>query len=225
MELRMNFTSFIKLKDVIKVNDINGEILEYDLVENEINGVLGINGKYLKDTLDEVLTFTEDVPFTIVFYENDIELDDVDCINLDYHLVDGRGLEISFDIKVEYTNNDDEENIDALRDSEINIDDELVIEPSEIDLNEDSIEEVKEDITEEIQQKLTNSLIFKDDNLPQEKDTLTELTEKRCKLRVCYFSNDNELENVCKNNNISIDQVFKDNKDFDINKYRRVILK
>ena len=37
--------------------------------------------------------------------------------------------------------------------------------------------------------------------------------------------NDKELENVCAKNDISLDKVFKDNKNNDISKYQRVIIK
>lgn len=252
MELRMNFVSLIKLKDAIKINDINGEIIDYHITDNEINGVLGVNGKYLKNDLDKVYTFTEEVPFNIVFFESNFELDDLDCIDLNYDLVEGRGIELSFDIRVEYNISDDEDEqeitipiedenkiIEELPNEFITDDYEINCskEPNEKNNEEEiiyennekilfsEIEDEKENITDEITNKLSNYLTLKDDNLPQDKEILSIGEEKRAKIKVCYFKNDNDLEEICRNNNIPIDQLFKSNINNDINKHRRVILK
>lgn len=223
MELRMNFVTFIKLKDIIKVNDINGEIVDYEVIENEIKGKFGINGKYSKSDLDEVTNFNEEIDFNILLLEENFEIDDIDCIDLDYNVIEGRGIDVSFDVKVDYTCF--EQNEDSLLEVEEVKVEELPNETVTEDVEEESIEEIKEEITNEIDKKLTNTLLYKEDNLPQGNDLIDLKDVKRAKIKVCYFKNDNELEEVCKNNNIPIDQVFKSNINNDINKYRRVIIR
>ncbi len=221
MELRMNFTSFIKIKDASRINDICGEILDYRVTEDGVVGSLGINGKYYKNDLEKENQFNESIPFNIVFTTPKFELIDLDCVNLDYDLVEGRGIEVSFDIKVEY--NELEDAPDAIE----TIGERTVEEQEEVPTIESTeLEEIKDEITEKVSSKLEETLKFKDDNLPTETENfLDNLEEKRSKIKVCYYSNDKELENVCAKNDISLDKVFKDNKNNDISKYQRVIIK
>lgn len=222
MELRMNFTSFIKIKDASRINDICGEILDYSVTEDGVVGSLGINGKYYKNDLEKENQFNESIPFNIVFTTPKFELVDLDCVNLDYDLVDGRGIEVSFDIKVEY--NELEEAPDAIETiGERTVDEQVETAPT---IESSELEEIKDEITEKVSSKLEETLKFKDDNLPTETENfLDNLEEKRSKIKVCYYSNDKELENVCAKNDISLDKVFKDNKNNDISKYQRVIIK
>ena len=222
MELRMNFTSFIKIKDASRINDICGEILDYSVTEGGVVGSLGINGKYYKNDLEKENQFNESIPFNIVFTTPKFELIDLDCVNLDYDLVEGRGIEVSFDIKVEYNELEDAPDaIETIGERTVEEQEETVptIESTEL-------EEIKDEITEKVSSKLEETLKFKDDNLPTETENfLDNLEEKRSKIKVCYYSNDKELENVCAKNDISLDKVFKDNKNNDISKYQRVIIK
>lgn len=222
MELRMSFTSFIKIKEASRINDICGEILDYGVTEDGVVGSLGINGKYYKNDLEKENQFNESIPFNIVFTTPKFELIDLDCINLDYDLVEGRGIEVSFDIKVEY--NELEEAPDATE----SIGERIADENEETNPTCDIpiLEEIKNEITEKVSTKLEETLKFKDDNLPSETENfLDSLKEKRSKIKVCYYANDKELENVCAKNDISLDKVFKDNKNNDISKYQRVIIK
>ena len=162
MELRMNFVSLIKLKDAVKINDINCEIIDYQINDNEIDGILSVNGKYQKDDLENTHSFSEEVPFNIVFLENNFEVEDLDCMDLNYDLIEGRGLELSFDVKVEYDLIDEEHEAEVtpiIEDEIINDDestDQIIIES----LNEAEIEEMKEKVTEDINSKLFKSLFL-----------------------------------------------------------------
>lgn len=222
MELRMNFTSFIKIKDASRINDICGEILDYRVTEDGVVGSLGINGKYYKNDLEKENQFNESIPFNIVFTTPKFELIDLDCVNLDYDLVEGRGIEVSFDIKVEYNELEDAPDaIETIGERTVEEQEETV--PT---IESRELEEIKDEITEKVSSKLEETLKFKDDNLPTETENfLDNLEEKRSKIKVCYYSNDKELENVCAKNDISLDKVFKDNKNNDISKYQRVIIK
>lgn len=218
MELRMNFSTFIKLKDASKINDISGEIVEYDLEGETLIGIFGINGTYYKDDLEQSHMFKEEVPFDIIF-KNNVDILDVDCVDLDFGLVDGRGIDVSFDLKVEY---------DILEDEVVEIEDvELEIEKidEEIIESELNIDEIKEQITNDIDFKLTESINYKEDNLPTEESIVSRISDETSYIKVLYYKDDKELETLCKMNNLSIEQVFKNNRDNDINKYQRVIVK
>lgn len=228
MELRMNFVTFVKLKDIIKVNDINGEIVDYEVVDNEIKGKFGINGKYYKLDLDKVNNFNDEIDFNIILLEEQFEIEDIDCIDLDYNVIEGRGIEITFDIKVEYSKYQEVVEDTYLLDDETVESNELsneTIYDDNKNTQNVNIESIKNEITKEIDMKMTNTLLYKEDNLPQEKNLIDLKDIKRTTIKVFYFKNDNELEELCKNNNVAIDKVFKSNINNDINKYRRVILR
>ena len=74
MELKMNFNSFIKLKDFLKLIDVSAEVDEYSENNELIEGKLNIKGKYLKR--DNITTeyFNEFIPFSIVISNNTYEV-------------------------------------------------------------------------------------------------------------------------------------------------------
>lgn len=216
MELRMNFNTFIKLKDASKINDISGEILEYELNEQDLKGVFLITGSYLKDNFEETVNFKEEVEFDIVFLEDVIDINDIDCYELDYCLVDGRGIDVSFDLLVDYEVKIDERNSEIIK-AEV-LDDEITIDNS-------TTEEIKEEITKDIERKLFDSLSYKEDNHPTEESFISRISESKRSIKVVYYDTDSELEKICRDNNKSINEVFKENAGNDIDKYQRVIIK
>ena len=70
MNLKMNYNSFIKLKDFSKLLDITAEVTSYNQVNDVLDGKLTINGKYLKKDGVNDDFFTEVLPFSVVFNAN-----------------------------------------------------------------------------------------------------------------------------------------------------------
>lgn len=243
MEIRMNFNDFIKIKSILKIIDLSGEVIDYQIDKNEIKGLMGINGKYAKESLDETYNFNEEIPFNFIFKDNVKSVDDVDCVNLEYEVVDSRGIELSFDIRLDYeleglVEERSETQVEpgvSEESKEVIAETPEEVTPPEVVTSlgervEDEIEEpqevetAKEEITKLIDKKLATTLSSKEDNLPQEESVFGGIEERKSTLRVCYFKTDAELEKVCKDNNVSINQVFKENQDLNINETRRVII-
>lgn len=243
MEIRMNFNDFIKIKSILKIIDLSGEVIDYQIDKNEIKGLMGINGKYAKESLEETYTFNEEIPFNFIFKDNVKSVDDVDCVNLEYEVVDSRGIELSFDIRLDYeleglVEERSETQVEpgvSEESKEVIAETPEEVTPPEVVTSlgervEDEIEEpqevetAKEEITKLIDKKLATTLSSKEDNLPQEESVFGGIEERKSTLRVCYFKTDAELEKVCKDNNVSINQVFKENQDLNINETRRVII-
>lgn len=243
MEIRMNFNDFIKIKSILKIIDLSGEVIDYQIDKNEIKGLMGINGKYAKESLDETYTFNEEIPFNFIFKDNVKSVDDVDCVNLEYEVVDSRGIELSFDIRLDYeleglVEERSETQVEpgvSEESKEVIAETSEEVTPPEVVTSlgervEDEIEKpqevetAKEEITKLIDKKLATTLSSKEDNLPQEESVFEGIEERKSTLRVCYFKTDAELEKVCKDNNVSINQVFKENQDLNINETRRVII-
>ena len=243
MEIRMNFNDFIKIKSILKIIDLSGEVIDYQIDKNEIKGLIGINGKYAKESLEETYTFNEEIPFNFIFKDNVKSVDDVDCVNLEYEVVDSRGIELSFDIRLDYeleglVEERSETQVEpgvSEQSKEVIAETPEEVTPPEVVTSlgervEDEIETphevetAKEEITKLIDKKLATTLSSKEDNLPQEESVFGGIEERKSTLRVCYFKTDAELEKVCKDNNVSINQVFKENQDLNINETRRVII-
>ena len=243
MEIRMNFNDFIKIKSILKIIDLSGEVIDYQIDKNEIKGLMGINGKYAKESLEETYTFNEEIPFNFIFKDNVKSVDDVDCVNLEYEVVDSRGIELSFDIRLDYeleglVEERSETQVEpgvSEESKEVIAETPEEVTPPEVVTSlgervEDEIETpqevetAKEEITKLIDKKLATTLSSKEDNLPQEESVFEGIEERKSTLRVCYFKTDAELEKVCKDNNVSINQVFKENQDLNINETRRVII-
>lgn len=243
MEIRMNFNDFIKIKSILKIIDLSGEVIDYQIDKNEIKGIMGINGKYAKESLDETYNFNEEIPFNFIFKDNVKSVDDVDCVNLEYEVIDSRGIELSFDIRLDYEleglveERQEEQEESVVREV---VEENVIETPEEVSSPEvvtslgervdDEIEEpqevetAKEEITNLIDKKLTSTILSKEDNLPQEESIFEGIEERKSTLRICYFKTDAELEKVCKDNNVSINQVFKENQNLNINETRRVII-
>lgn len=243
MEIRMNFNDFIKIKSILKIIDLSGEVIDYQIDKNEIKGIMGINGKYAKESLDETYNFNEEIPFNFIFKDNVKSVDDVDCVNLEYEVVDSRGIELSFDIRLDYeleglVEERSETQVEpgvSEESKEVIAETPEEVTPPEVvtSLGErvkdeieapQEVETAKEEITKLIDKKLATTLSSKEDNLPQEESVFGGIEERKSTLRVCYFKTDAELEKVCKDNNVSINQVFKENQDLNINETRRVII-
>lgn len=243
MEIRMNFNDFIKIKSILKIIDLSGEVIDYQIDKNEIKGLMGINGKYAKESLEETYTFNEEIPFNFIFKDNVKSVDDVDCVNLEYEVVDSRGIELSFDIRLDYeleglVEERSETQVEpgvSEQSKEVIAETPEEVTPPEVVTSlgervEDEIETphevetAKEEITKLIDKKLATTLSSKEDNLPQEESVFGGIEERKSTLRICYFKTDAELEKVCKDNNVSINQVFKENQDLNINETRRVII-
>lgn len=214
MNLKMNYNSFIKLKDFSKLLDITAEVTSYNQVNDVLDGKLTINGKYLKKDGVTDDFFTEVLPFSVVFNDKNYHIDDIICTDIDTVSVDGRGIDTTFDIEIEY---------DEISPSVEYEDFERLQSENSIE-SIDEIEKIKEEETQKIDKILKSTLNFKDDNLPTEEVIVRGLSDKKHRLKVCYYKNDKELENLCIENKISLNEVFKANKNTNIEQHHRVII-
>ena len=165
MNLKMNYNSFIKLKDFSKLLDITAEVTSYNQVNDVLDGKLTINGKYLKKDGVTDDFFTEVLPFSVVFNDKNYHIDDIICTDIDTVSVDGRGIDTTFDIEIEYDEispSVEYEDFERLQ-SENSIEsiDEIEKEPITLD----DIEKIKEEETQKIDKILKSTFNFKDDNL------------------------------------------------------------
>ncbi len=234
MELKMNYDSFIKLKDFFKISNISAEINQYQVVEDTIEGTLDIKGKYVKrdNITDEY--FLEQIPFSILMKSQEFEVEDMYCTDFEYVGIEGRGIDVNFDIFVKYSLVeevpvviDDEATMvmkDVLQDRTNSTVDKTTDEIVATPLEEHEFEVLKSAETKRVDDLLKSTLNMKDDNLPTEEIVIRGLKDKTSKLKIYYYQSEAELERVCLENQISLDTIFKKNMKFDFNKYHRVII-
>lgn len=228
MEIRMNFDAFLKLKNFVNVNDIKAEIIEYYVQDDQLLGKLSVRGKYLKTDMEKEYHFDEDIPFNIMFNEN-YEVEDIDCINFAYQIVEGRGVDLFFEILVEFSEEEvipiPVEIIGELETATVEDEKEMEEELDLRNLHEEEIEELKEDETNKVDKKLEESFNIVTEQFPTEEKIIKEDLETEYKrIRVCYYHDDEDLEELCNSNNVSIEQVLNKNKKNEFNKYRRIII-
>lgn len=225
MNLKMNYNSFIKLKDFSKLLDITAEVTSYNQVNDVLDGKLTINGKYLKKDGVNDDFFTEVLPFSVVFNDKNYTIDDIICSDIDTVSVDGRGIDTTFDIEIEYTEQTQSNVYEDFERLQTQINDEKIDQFEKESITLAEIEKIKEEETQKVDKILKSALNFKNDNLPTEEAIVRGLSDKKHRLKVCYYNTDRELENLCIENKISINDIFKTNKHSNIEQHHRVIIR
>ena len=107
MQLEVKNNNFIKLNELIKIQNFNAHILNYDFYDNKLIGKILIEGEALKNIndLDEVSLFSEEMDFEILFTNGIMEVSNVSIKNVDFFEVEGRGIEVEFTLLIEYAQN------------------------------------------------------------------------------------------------------------------------
>lgn len=86
-------------------------------------------------------------------------------------------------------------------------------------------EMLKEDITKQVDKILQAKMEVKTDNDPSLKSKFFTKRDVKDTIKVIYYQDSKDIETICHQKNISIDKVFKDNKQTNFDQYRRIIIK
>ncbi|HHU55439.1 MAG TPA: hypothetical protein GXZ48_01945 [Acholeplasmataceae bacterium] len=166
MELKISCDASVKLKKMNGINTVECTVNDYEINKDTLSGNIKIEGKYIKDNLDEEYDFSELVPFTVVFRDEDFKLNDIRCENFNFNQIVNQGLECHFDIIIDYTKKGIEE---ETQDIEEDLD--LFVESHE-DFIKDA-EELEEDekISEKYDEMLQDILSKRSDNFLEEKES------------------------------------------------------
>lgn len=208
MVLNKIFKEIIKIKDIAYLNELGAEIVEYCPKENSLLGKLYLTGAYHSSKTDEVKLIAEDINFTITLDNSDFYINDIECINFEYQVLEGVGLEFKYEI-------------------ELDVDIEEEFDEREVIQTEDqaNLEEIKEEISNAVDQKLSSKLNLIEDNYPQEQIILRSIDNKVNKIKIVYYDDEKDLNNIAKVNNISIETLLKENKSNNFNQHKRVIIR
>lgn len=208
MVLNKIFKEIIKIKDIAYLNELGAEIVEYCPKENTLLGKLYLTGAYHSSKTDEVKLIAEDINFTITLDNSDFYINDIECINFEYQVLEGVGLEFKYEIELDVDTSEE-------------FDEREVIQTED----QDNFEELKEEISNAVDQKLSSKLNLIEDNYPQEQIILRSIDNKVNKIKIVYYDDEKDLNNIAKVNNISIETLLKENKSNNFNQHKRVIIR
>lgn len=208
MILNKIFKEIIKIKDIAYLNELGAEVVEYYPKDNSLIGKLYLTGAYHSSKTDEVKLIAEDINFTILLDSKDFYINDIECINFNYQILEQVGLDFSYEIELDVDVDESVESTDSIREQEV-----------------DSLEDEKEIISKIVDEKLSSKLTIVDDNLPTDERILSSIEDVQSKIKVVYYDDEKELNHIAKLNNISLDNLFKDNKLTNFSVHKRVIIK
>lgn len=248
MEIRLKCNDSLELNNLDNLKTILLDILSYNLIGDTLKGDVMIDGEYFMKGEEQPRGFEDIVPFTMVFRNDNIQIDDITIDNFNYEISKDNIISLKFEIVVEYTILDNKEK------------EEIIEVPVEIDsyeevsTNNDVIEEnyccVKKDLDNEIKEETVNKELNDEINKSiKEETTITEkydqLLDKIMNVRndvketkelkpflnqktsynsitVFYLNKESEIESISKERRISIQDIYNKNDDFA--KTRRIII-
>lgn len=262
MELKINCNAFVKLKNFLGILNIKSEVKEFTYQNDTLEGKLLINGEYYNssDLHKEPTLFQDEIPFVVVFKDNDYEIEAVNSDNFEFYEVAGRGIETEFEIVVLYhkqslddiiqermidtniistNNNQTEGNINILRTI---TEEEQIVDEENLEIIDDEIDETKRNFDEEadeietefedeqdnnniIENEAIKSMVTskidiilktkmegKTDNLPTQDIILRKISSKKQNIKICYYANDSQLDQLCSKYDISIEKVLNEKR-------------
>ncbi|MDD3999844.1 MAG: hypothetical protein PHX62_02985 [Bacilli bacterium] len=254
MELRICCDATVKLEKMTNVNEIYCDIDSFKVNGDTLEGNIRIHGKYIKDDVNIQYDFNELVPYTIVFKDRNYRINNIEVQNLNCQEIINQGIECNFDILVDYTPNSvdsDEDEIlkpesvfDAPKVEEIPIGEES--EEIAVTAEDDAIlsdETIKAEINQKYNDLLNDILEARADENFFEMETKKAITinsgdsKDDCRgflnkiksdsksIKVYYTNKDVDIEQICRNEKVSVDKVYRDNKKSDFINKRRIIIK
>lgn len=242
MEIRLKCNDSLELNNFNNLKTILLDVLSYNLIGNTLNGDVMIDGEYFIKSEDNPRGFEDIVPFTMVFRDNNLEIENVSIDNFNYDITEENIIKLYFEIVVIYSI--------VKKDNENNLEEEVIEVPVEIDQVEETSKKIIDEenyvylndnnITNSINNIITdtndleNQITKKYDELLDEIMSVRETKTKDNNLvvnkqkttyksiTVFYLDKESEIENISKERRISIQEIYKNNDDF-INTKRIII--
>lgn len=102
MQIEVKNNNFIKLDNLIKVQNLNTKISESNFMDNRLSGTYKIEGEYLKKDQDIGQSFSYDIPFDIIFTDKIHNVENVELSDFEYFEIEGRGVEFEATLNIVY---------------------------------------------------------------------------------------------------------------------------
>lgn len=214
MEIRVNCNKKIELNNFNKLKIIKINILSYNLNNDTLNGDVKVTGEYLKNDNDELMWFEDLIPFTIVFNQENVNVDTIYIENDNYKIIDHCGVYLNFDIVVKYSVIEQLNNKDEV--VEVPVETEQLQQVSNSTFNKENL------ITAKYESILDNILDVRENNENKPEYIIKNQSTNYKTITVYYLHDEKELEIISKERRIPIQDLYKKNEDF--NKSHRIIL-
>lgn len=257
MELRINCDASVKLKKVNGTRNVNCNVIDYKIKKDTLTGNIMINGIYIKDELDKEYEFSELVPFTVVFRDENFEVTDIRVENFNNNDIVNQSVDCHFDIVITYDERKPIEEAEVVSEETV----EETVEEKGAETQEGTAEENEEGLTDadkisnKYDEMLQEILTKRNDNfleefaeeieekaeipeveaIPIKQNIAINLTEGTDDVKqpvfktlkesyqsytIYFINNDNDIDKICKNENLNINDVYED-----YSKNRRIIVK
>ncbi len=102
MELKISCDATVKLKKITSLKTIDCNVVDFEIAKDTLNGNIKIDGTYIKDNMDEEFSFSEIVPFTVVFRDSNFKVEEIVCANFSCQEIVNQGIECHFDVFITY---------------------------------------------------------------------------------------------------------------------------
>ncbi len=248
MELKINCDTKVSIDRLNSLKTVDCNVISFNLDKNVLNGDIRISGKYYKDDLDKFYQFEDVVPFTVMFNDENINIQGVTCGNFSCQEVVNQGIECHFDVFIRYENGVIEIPVELPSEKlEIKMEDQKKVEVEhkkievEVEVEEEKEVEDKDNAYEEITQKyddlLGEILDVRNDNFLDPKRTdglvkinqvqekkerlaLSNMFEKQTTIKIYFPSGEQEVDQICKEKQLNINDAYEEYR-----KNRRIIIK
>lgn len=250
MEIRLKCNDSLELNNLDNLKTILLDILSYNLIGDTLKGDVMIDGEYFMKGEEQPRGFEDIVPFTMVFRNDNIQIDDITIDNFNYEISKDNIISLKFEIVVEYTiidkieteeiievpveideyeevssNNDIvEETFCSVKDQKI---EENVIYDDEKELTAEinNLEKEEIEITKKYDQLLDKIMNVREDNNNKNNKNSSMFSNQKTSynsITVFYLNKESEIESISKERRISIQDIYNKNDDFA--KTRRIII-
>lgn len=236
MELKICCDASVKLERMSNVMEVECNVGDYKVDGDTLTGDIIIRGNYIQDVLEEHHEFDEVVPFTIVFNEKNYVVEGITIQDFTCQEVINQGLECNFNVLVNYTpegtNVEVPEKEDDAEEIEVETE-ENIIEVSDDDIKNEIDKKYDNLLNEILEARADQNFLEKNDNIKVRSNEecsdcrglLKDIPDNYVSYRVYYTSKESDIETIAKKEKVSIDKVYKDNKNNDIVNKKRIIVK
>ena len=215
MEIRLKCNDKLELNGFKSLKTISLNILSYNLIKDTLKGDVMIEGEYLKDNEETPRWYEQITPFTIVFRNEDIKINEIELEELNYNIIDNQFIDLSFEIVVEYDLHNKYKDDDDIEVPVEVVEEEMVFnEIKEIETEEDEITKHYDDLLESIFNSTNDRSSNIELNIKEEKTNFKNQKTSYKTITVFYLKNENEMENISKERRISVQDLYKRNDDF-----------
>ena len=223
MELKIACDTQILVDNFEYVTFVKADIKNYLLEKSKLEGNVIVTGNY-HDKEENKYSFEKEVPFTIVFSNENYMINKVEINNLKSYEIVHSGIECHFEITVTY---------EEYLGEEIELKETKIIDDNNTEEEiTNQYEELLDDIFERNDEKLDNneqainssSNLLVVNNEENKRVSFKNIKENTQKMNVFYIENENEIDKIATREEVGINTIFSNKWNKDYMSKKRIII-